>query len=38
MSSTDRNDSEDVLRGRIGKNDFVVVAQERVQEQEDGPQ
>tara|TARA_B100001057_G_scaffold91069_1_gene87369 strand:+ start:1255 stop:6138 length:4884 start_codon:yes stop_codon:yes gene_type:complete len=38
MSSTDRNDSDDVLQGRIGKNDFVVVAQERVQEQEDGPQ
>ena len=38
MSSTDRNDSESVLRTRVGKNDFIVVAQERVQEQADGPQ
>ena len=38
MSSTDRNDSEGVLRTRVGKNDFIVVAQERVQEQADGPQ
>ena len=35
MSSTDRNDSESVLRTRVGKNDFIVVAQERVQEQAD---
>jgi hypothetical protein len=38
LSSTDRNDSEDVLRGSVGKNDFIVVAQERNQEQTDGPQ
>ena len=38
LSSTDRNDSESDLRTRVGKNDFIVVAQERVQEQADGPQ
>ena len=38
LSSTNANDSEGVLQTTIGANDFVIVADERINTQEDGPQ
>ncbi|MBK43685.1 MAG: hypothetical protein CMC83_07495 [Flavobacteriaceae bacterium] len=38
LSSTNANDSDGILQTTIGANDFVIIADERVKTQEDGPQ
>lgn len=38
LSSTNANDSDGVIQTTIGANDFVIVADERIKTQADGPQ
>ena len=38
LYSSDENDSDNVLRTRVGENEFIVIATERDNTQEDGPQ
>ena len=38
LSSTNANDSDGIIQTTIGANDFIIVADERINTQEDGPQ